>query len=606
MPPTAPSSANGSDASTTVILWALVVAAAAAGVVWAGAEASTLLTHRRSLPAGLAEAFAALVRLPGRADRPASAWAPELAPLVAGPVAYWACTAVAGAVAVALAMVAYRVFARPGIGTDARQRLGVDTRARLAEPRDIAPLVVSGPQPGRLIVGRVGGKLVATENRARARKRRLRPKRRQGDRSGVAVIGPTRCGKTANIISGILEHKGPAILSSVRDDLVEATIAQRRKEGDVRIFDPTGVCREPSSQWSPLGGAGTLTGAQQAARALATTVGVDERGDVNFFTDVALDLLWPLLYAAHIGGRSMADVLMWVLTRDQPSKTSRGDVAEILDAELTSDDVVVCANAAQALATLGSALDCDPRTQSSIFITAQRLLRVWQDPAVQAATHTCEIDLDWLLKANNTLYVCAPLDPDFRLAPLFAGLLSNLVQQQAYDRVARTRALLPDLLVVLDEAANTPTKWLPQVASTCSGLGMLLVTIWQSKAQIDGAYGVLADSVLTNHGTKIIFSGVSDASTLRYATELLGDEEVVQRATSMDMVGGGRSMNESTTRMRLLPGDVLRRAKEFEGLLIHGTLPAAHLHARPYYLDRKLRRMAGDVQVRPPEESAAS
>lgn len=600
---TTPSAATGSDAATTVILWGLGAGGVAAATVWGGAQLAALATRRRPLPAGLAEAFAALVRLPAHAGHPAAAWAPELGPLIAGPVAYWAATAVAAVAVAAIGAVAYRVFARPGVGTDPRRRLGVDTRARLATARDIAPLVVAGPEPGRLIVGRVAGKLVATENRARAGQAGRRRRARQGDRSGVAVIGPTRCGKTANVISAILEHEGPAVLSSVKDDLVEATIARRCQVGEVRVFDPTGVSREPSAQWSPLRAAGTLTGAQKAARALATTVGVDERGDVNFFTDVALDLLWPLLYAAHVGGRTMSDVLLWILRRDRPTRTSRGEVAGILDAQLGSDDVGARLNAAQALATLESVLSCDHRTQSSIFITAQRLLRVWQDPAVAAATQSCEIDLDWLLEANNTLYVCSPLDGEFRLAPLFAGLLSDLVQQQAYDRVAATRALLPDLLVVLDEAANTPTRWLPQVASTCSGLGMLLVTIWQSKAQIDAAYGVVADSVLTNHGTKVIFSGVSDAATLDYATRLLGDEEVLQRGSSTDLVGGGRSMSESTTRVHLLPGDVLRQAAVFEGLLIHGTLPAAHLHARPYHLDRRLRAMSGSGPIPQPRGS---
>ena len=598
-----PSAATGSDTSTLLIMWGLGVGGAAAGAVWAGAQLATLVTRGHTLPAGLAQSFAALVRLPGHGADPASAWSPELQPLIAGPIAYWACTAVAVVAVTIIAVVVYRIFARPGVGTDPRRRLGVDTRARLATPRDIAPLVVAGPQPGRLIVGRVAGKLVATENRARSAKGGRRRRPRQGDRSGVAIIGPTRCGKTANVISAILEHEGPAILSSVKDDLVEATISRRRQLGEVKVFDPTGVSREASAQWSPLRAAGTLTGAQKAARALATTVGVDERGDINFFTDVALDLLWPLLYAANLSGRTMSDVLRWILSRDQPTKTSRGEVAGILDRELESDDVEARLNAGLALTTFESVLACDQRIQSSIFITAQRLLRVWQDPAVAAATQSCDIDLDWLLKGNNTLYVCSPLDGDFRLAPLFAGLLSDLVQQQAYDRVAATRSLLPDLLVVLDEAANTPTRWLPQVASTCSGLGMLLVTIWQSKAQIDAAYGVVADSVLTNHGTKVIFSGVSDAATLEYATRLLGDEEVLQRGSSTDLVGGGRSMSESTTRVRLLPGDVLRQAAVFEGLLIHGTLPAAHLHARPYYLDRGLRAISGSGPIRDPKRS---
>ncbi|MEO6120771.1 MAG: TraM recognition domain-containing protein [Acidimicrobiales bacterium] len=92
--------------------------------------------------------------------------------------------------------------------------------------------------------------------------------------------------------------------------------------------------------------------------------------------------------------------------------------------------------------------------------------------------------------------------------------------QQAYEWAARYRRPLPDLLVVLDEAANTPTRWPPDVASTCSGLGMLLVTIWQSKAQIEAADGTLADAVLTNHGTKIFFAGVSDQTCRPWTTRV--------------------------------------------------------------------------------------
>ena len=80
--------------------------------------------------------------------------------------------------------------------------------------------------------------------------------------------------------------------------------------------------------------------------------------------------------------------------------------------------------------------------------------------------------------------------------------------------------------MVVDEAGNMPLAWLPEVAATCAGIGILLVTIWQSKAQLDAAYGRLSDSVLTNHLTKVVFSGCSDPATLDYVSRLLGDEEV--------------------------------------------------------------------------------
>src|SRR6266508_6828134 len=185
----------------------------------------------------------------------------------------------------------------------------------------------------------------------------------------------------------------------------------------------------------------------------------------------------------------------------------------------------------------------------------------WQDPAVAAAATTCDIDLDGLLSGdgNNTLYICAPTHEQARLSVVFGGLLGDLLQQ-AYERASLTNEPIPSTLLVMDEAGNTPTRWLPPVASTCASIGTLLVTIWQSKAQIDAAYGTLADSVLTNHGTKIIFNGISDTATIDYATRLLGEEELQQRSVSNDAIGGTRrSATDASTRLPLVPGDMLRQ-----------------------------------------------
>ena len=65
-----------------------------------------------------------------------------------------------------------------------------------------------------------------------------------------------------------------------------------------------------------------------------------------------------------------------------------------------------------------------------------------------------------------------------------------------------------------------------------------------------------------------------------------------QHAVSTDLNNGGRSANESTTRLRLLPGDLLREVPPDHALLIHQTLPPAHLQARPYYGSRRLRALS--------------
>jgi type IV secretion system protein VirD4 len=508
------------------------------------------------------------------------------------------CTAAASVLAAALVIAIATLVRAPGAGSPRRRRLGVDAQARFARTRELAPLIVRSPQSGRFVLGRVGRRLVATEQRqpppnTTGERRGLAWPRwgsstRQGDRSSVLVVGPTRCGKTANAIAGTLEWAGPAILSSVKSDLIGATLAQRTRLGEVRVFDPTRSTNQPCAGWSPLRAAHTLTGAQKAARAL-TDAGPRRGADsLDFFLSLAEQLLWPLLWVAAISDHTMRDVVRWVLTQDCPTATDVGEVAPILDAQLYHPDPARQIEAAYVFDAIQATWNLDDRTRSNVYATVQTLVAAWSDPTVAESARTQDIDLDWLLNGANTLYVCAPQHEQARLAPVFGGLIGDLIQQ-AFERSGRTNQPLPPTLVVLDEAANTPTRWLPGVASTCAGIGLLLVTIWQSKAQIDAAYGKLADSVITNHGTKIIFSGVSDPATLDYAARLLGDEEILRRSTSLDLSGARRSVSDSVHSTRLVPAHVLRQVRPGEALLIHGTLPPAHLHARPYYRERHLR-----------------
>jgi type IV secretion system protein VirD4 len=77
------------------------------------------------------------------------------------------------------------------------------------------------------------------------------------------------------------------------------------------------------------------------------------------------------------------------------------------------------------------------------------------------------------------------LGDETRIGVVFAVVLNDLITQ-AFERYNRSGDPIdPRLLVLLDEAANTPLPKLPQWSSTVTGAGMQLVTVWQSKAQLD-------------------------------------------------------------------------------------------------------------------------
>ena len=116
--------------------------------------------------------------------------------------------------------------------------------------------------------------------------------------------------------------------------------------------------------------------------------------------------------------------------------------------------------------------------------------------------------------------------------------------------------------------------------STLAGLGVQIVTIWQSVAQIKAAYKDQAGTIIANHRTMLFYSGIRDTYDL--ATRLVGDEEIVNRQLTTDLgtgVGGRKAVAESTTTSTLVPGHVLRQQPTGSALCIHGNLPPIELRA---------------------------
>ncbi|WCO66246.1 type IV secretory system conjugative DNA transfer family protein [Iamia majanohamensis] len=588
---------DGLSGFEVLVLFGAGVTLGLLGVVWAGAVLALAVAGAPQL-VGINEAGQALGRMPDRMGDPAQAWGPPLAGELPGPVTYWACTGLVAAALVVLGAVVLRWSRWSRVGTSKRRPLGVDARPAFARRRDLAPVLVRGPASGRFILARFGRWLVATEVRREGRSRWST--RRAGDRGAVALVGPSRSGKTSAAVSGILEWDGPAVLSSVKADLLGSTAGWRSTLGEVRVYDPTGSTRQigAEARWSPVDGAGTISGAQRAARALCDAAprgGVE--GGLDFWLSQSEILLSGLLWVAHHAQRDMGTVCEWVLRQDQPGELGPGEVRTALDAFMVNEDDEVALGATDASQGLVAVWEMDERTRSSVYATAQTVVWPWSDPDVAASSRRCEadaagVDLAWLLSGPNSLYLCSPIEDQRRLAPAFGGLLNDLVAQ-VYRHVAATgKPLDPPLLIVIDEAGNTPLRALAEYASTLAGLGVLLVTIWQSLAQIESSHGRSADTILTNHLSKLFYAGLSDGASLKYVSQILGEAEVDSRSRSVGDGGGRGSMQLSTARTPLAPPHVLRQMRPGDALLVHGTLPPAHVRSRPFHRSRHLARRA--------------
>ena len=557
-------------------------------IVWAGAQLATLVAHGHPLQTTVEEAGKAMFALKDHLGDPRAAWPAAQSDQLPGQVLYWAATVVASIVGGALGFVAWRVFRDPTESLDRRRRAGVDAQGRLAKPTELRPLLIRHPVPGRFVLGRMGRHLIATEAVGVAKRRR----RSSSGPGAVMPVGPSRSGKTTNIINGVFEWRHPAVLISLKSDFLDATGNWRESLGDVKVFDPSGVTGRESATWSPLRGATTVTGAVRAARQIAEAAprrdSSGEGGD--FWLQMAESLIAALLViAANTKDWTFAHVVEWVVGTDMPLEGSVGQVQPLMRA-LKADGDPSRKEAGEFASTVLEGLwRNDHRTVSGVYATARTMVWPWIDPLVAKATVGCTIDLDWLLAKNNTLYVCIPLNDQHRLRPVLGGMLNDLVGQ-AFEHFVRTgKPLDPPLLLVIDEAPTLRPDQLPSWAATLAGIGVQLVTAWQSVAQIEAAYGRQSQAILTNHLTKLFFAGMSDAAGLDYLSRLLGDEHVPSRLSNQP---GADCDRQGVTGVPLVPPAALRQMRPGDALLVHGTLAPAHVRIKPWYRNRRLRKRA--------------
>jgi type IV secretory pathway TraG/TraD family ATPase VirD4 len=405
---------------------------------------------------------------------------------------------------------------------------------------------------------------------------------RAEERHALVVFGPTQSGKSAGVaIPNILEWAGPAIVVSIKPDLLDATLTARAHRGTVLVFDPLGQWKQQSHTWSPLAAAGSWNGALQTAQRMASAGEIDT-GTVkggSFWSQAAEQRLAPLLYAAARTGRGMGEVIRWVYGQG-------GAELDRIMHELVehSRDGLERADAQQAHDAHLAFSQLAGETKGSIEGTAQLLLSAYRSPTVVRSADGTDITGQRLLEGQHTVYLISDSRRSKLLRPILIALLTELLDH-GYDTAnnSPSRRLPTPLLVCLDELGNAvPLPNLAEIASTAASHNIQLISIFHDIAQARTRYRDQALTVINNHRARLLLSGVADMETLRYFSELLGDEEVKDRSDP----------GAPIRRRPLGPADQLRQIKPEHGLLIYGSLRPATLRLRLYFNDRKLKQAA--------------
>jgi type IV secretion system protein VirD4 len=547
----------------------LSLAALAAGLlalVWAWGTVAGLVFGSGWDPVPPSALAGVALRLPSELGDPRAAWPQGARGSLPTPAGFYAAGVVLVAAIAAIVVAAGRIAGDLNVPALSRRHRRAPV-ARWASGRDLAALTVRSPDPTRLTLGRAGRRLLAAR-----------------ERESVIVFGPTGTHKTSGLaIPALLEWEGPVLATTVKSDLLGVTLARREALGEVMIFDPAQVTGLATARATPLRRAATWAGALEVAHWLATAArsGAGGLHDADFWYAAAEKLLGPLLFAAASSGRSMEAVVRWL---DEGAEAIAANVEAILN-----DSGEKAAHRAWR-----ATQNREERQRSSVYTTAEMIVAVFADPRVIEETSDADYAPARLLDGGaNTLYLCAPRQQQDRLRPLFATFVQELMAEVEMRELRSRRPLDPPLLLLLDECANiAPPPGLDEIASTARGLGVQLLTVFQDLSQVRARWGSRADSIVNNHGAKVICMAISDKPTLEYVSGLIGAGEFEERSTSSSSgEHSRRSETQGNTYRDLAPPNVVRERKPGTALLIEAELPPAQISLRPWFLDRELRSL---------------
>jgi type IV secretion system protein VirD4 len=372
------------------------------------------------------------------------------------------------------------------------------------------------------------------------------------------IIAPQRTGKSGIIADRLLDHPGPAIVTSTRADLYHLTAGARSQRGPVYMFNPQHVGGLPGGfSWNLLDPCADLVMARRMAAWLTGAMtGADSNlGNLEWFTSAADTALMAMLHAAAVGGYTITDVYAWCQLQGH-------DVPLRVLASRPGNELLVGA--------LRRVTETN-RTAASIR-ESMSLSLAWATIPQMAAAATPQgrkgFNLAEFIAENGTLYLIAAGDEDSPVAPLFAAFTSWCVQESGLiGSTAPAGKLDPPLWLGLDEVTQICPLALPLLLADSAGKGVAITAVAHGTSQLADRWGEHGmKTVWACSGTKVILGGISDAGTLEEVSELCGTIVIGE--------------DDSKT-VRVAPPELIRALPDWRALVLRMNLNPVIVKFRP-------------------------
>lgn len=414
----------------------------------------------------------------------------------------------------------------------------------------------------------------------------------------VLIAGPRTQKTTAYAVPTILSAPGACLVTSNKRDVVDATRDPRAASGQVWVFDPQSIVREPQTWWwNPLD---YVTDEVQAAKLAehfaAGSRDAGARTDA-YFDSAAQDLLAGLLLAAALDDRPITDVYRW-LTR--PTDDVAVSILEQHGYDLTADQVA-------------GVIQAPDKQRGGVYGTAQQMASCLTN---RAATRWVTADpdssrsrfsTDDFVRSAGTLYSLSK-EGKGTAGPLVTALTVAVVE--AAEALAVTSPggrLRTPMVGVLDEAANV-CRWreLPNLYSHYGSRGIILMTILQSWAQ-----GV---DVWSESGMKKLWSaanvrvyggGVAETAFLEDLAKMVGTYDRKTASVSVNQGSGGmrsnRSISHQLTRERILDVDDLGAMPKGRALVFASGARPTLIRTEPWMIGPHAETVRASIRSNDPQ-----
>lgn len=573
--------AFGDSAGDLVLLAVLAVITLLGAGTWLTGELAALLFHGRWIPVSFPAAVGAAFALPGHLGDPRQAWPAPDRPDLPGAAGF----AVTGLLACALLATVTVLVARswirrhPQRGFASHQHLrdtlaerAVIARAPVVRPSLAAKRKGRGPKARRIEVTDAGVRIGRTVPSGAAVA--------CSAEDSVITLAAPRTGKSSSVVIPWLHRwPGPALVTSIRPDVLLATAKPRRETGPVAVMAPTGMISWPDRlSWCPASGCESFDKARARADVMVTVGKSAESSDSTdggYFAMSATNLLAGWLHAAALSGGGARDVVRWAFDErlDEPVRILAGD-----------------SRAADGTSAVLDALYRLPAdtTRASLWTTAQTAVAPLLAPAArdtfmpgpgQAA------DLGEFLRAGGTVYLMADERRATALAPVVSAFADDFIETA--KGIADTQPggrLDPPCGLFLDEVANiVPLPQLPALMSFAGGTGIFVTAVLQSMAQARNRWGRDAAEMLWGAATvKLILGGLA-GEDLREISELAGEWR--ETVITWQHGQGGRSLSSALQDRKTLTPEQVRTlsSPRREALVIHATTPAVRVRLTRHY-----------------------